>query len=111
MRSAGARLMLRVQAATDRLVAADTVRGSDARLAQQAQATFQQAVSHLTDLDPDPADRWAFTAVADLGLAAGDLDRAATIALKNAYWNPRPFTETDIRNLLQAAWEGTRPAS
>ena len=49
--------------------------------------------------------------LADLGLAKADLDRATAIALKNAYWNPRPFTETDIRNLLQAAWEGTRPAS
>jgi maleylacetate reductase len=49
--------------------------------------------------------------LADLGLAQADLDRAATIALKNAYWNPRPFTETDIRNLLQAAFQGTRPAS
>jgi maleylacetate reductase len=47
----------------------------------------------------------------DLGLAQADLPRAAEIAMKNSYWNPRPFTETDIRNLLQAAWNGTRPAS
>lgn len=49
--------------------------------------------------------------LADLGLAEADLPRAAEIAMKNKYWNPRPFTETDIRNLLQAAWEGTRPTS
>jgi maleylacetate reductase len=49
--------------------------------------------------------------LADLGLAEADLDRAAGIAMKNAYWNPRPFTKADIRNLLQAAWEGSRPAS
>lgn len=49
--------------------------------------------------------------LADLGLAEADLDRAAEIAMKNKYWNPRPFSQTDIRNLLQAAHQGTRPAS
>jgi maleylacetate reductase len=49
--------------------------------------------------------------LADLGLAEADLPRAAEIAMKNKYWNPRHFTESDIRNLLQAAWEGTRPTS
>ena len=47
--------------------------------------------------------------LADLGLRAQDLDRAAEIALKNAYWNPRPFTKGDIRDLLQAAYDGRRP--
>ncbi len=49
------------------------------------------------------------TRLSDLGLTEPDLDRAAAIALKNAYWNPRPFTRDDIRHLLQAAWEGRRP--
>ncbi|SPJ24160.1 maleylacetate reductase [Palleronia abyssalis] len=49
--------------------------------------------------------------LADLGLREADLDRAASIALKNSYDNPRPFDEADIRDLLQAAWEGTRPAA
>ncbi|KAA9005557.1 maleylacetate reductase [Histidinibacterium aquaticum] len=49
--------------------------------------------------------------LADLGLTEADLDRAAEIALKNKYENPRPFDERDIRELLQAAWEGTRPAN
>ncbi|QYZ71989.1 maleylacetate reductase [Neotabrizicola shimadae] len=47
--------------------------------------------------------------LADLGLTEADLDRAAGIALRNSYDNPRPFTERDIRDLLQAAWEGRRP--
>jgi maleylacetate reductase len=47
--------------------------------------------------------------LADLGLTEPDLDRAADIALTNAYWNPRPFSRDDIRNLLQAAYEGRRP--
>lgn len=49
--------------------------------------------------------------LADLGLSEPDLDRAADIALKNAYWNPRPFTRQDIRDLLQAAYEGRRPTN
>ncbi|MGQ0566220.1 MAG: maleylacetate reductase [Gemmobacter sp.] len=47
--------------------------------------------------------------LADFGMTEPDLDRAADIAMKNAYWNPRPFTRDDIRTLLQAAWEGRRP--
>ncbi len=49
--------------------------------------------------------------LADLGLTEPDLDRAADIALKNAYWNPRPFSRQDIRDLLQAAYEGRRPTN
>lgn len=48
--------------------------------------------------------------LADLGLSETDLDRAADIALKNKYDNPRNFERSDIRDLLQAAWEGRRPA-
>lgn len=47
--------------------------------------------------------------LSDFDLREADLDRAADIAMKNAYWNPRPFTRADIRTLLQAAWEGRRP--
>lgn len=47
--------------------------------------------------------------LSDLGMTEPDLDRAAELALKNAYWNPRPFNRSDIRNLLQAAFEGRRP--
>jgi maleylacetate reductase len=48
-------------------------------------------------------------ALRDLGLTEADLDKAARIAVANPYSNPRPFTESDIRGLLQAAWEGRRP--
>ncbi len=44
-----------------------------------------------------------------LGLAESDLDRAADLAVKSPYANPRPFDRTDIRALLQEAWEGRRP--
>lgn len=48
----------------------------------------------------------------ELGLAVGDLDKAAQIAMQNPYWNPRPIgmdSVTAIRNLLQNAWEGVSP--
>ena len=48
-------------------------------------------------------------ALRDLGLAEGDLDRAADIAVINPYWNPRPIERNAIRSLLQRAWEGARP--
>jgi maleylacetate reductase len=47
--------------------------------------------------------------LSDLGLSEADLDKAAEIAVQNSYENPRPFTQDDIRVLLQAAWEGQRP--
>ena len=48
--------------------------------------------------------------LADLGLSEDDLDRAAEVATRNPYSNPRPFDREAIRGLLQEAWEGRRPA-
>jgi maleylacetate reductase len=48
-------------------------------------------------------------ALRDIGLAEGDLDKAALIATENPYWNPRPVERDAIRALLQAAWDGTPP--
>ena len=45
----------------------------------------------------------------DLGLSESDLDKAAEMAVQNSYENPRPFTQGEIRSLLQAACEGRRP--
>jgi maleylacetate reductase len=49
--------------------------------------------------------------LAALGLSEGDLDRAADIAVETPYANPRPFDRVLIRDLLQAAWDGRRPAT
>ena len=49
------------------------------------------------------------TKLCDFGLSEADLDRTADIATKNPYWNPRAFDRSDIRALLQNAWEGRRP--
>lgn len=45
----------------------------------------------------------------DLGLTEQDLDRAADIATKNPYANPRPVTREGIRHLLQQAYDGHCP--
>ena len=44
-----------------------------------------------------------------LGMSESDLDRAADLAAANPYWNPRPVERNAIRELLQHAWDGTRP--
>lgn len=49
-------------------------------------------------------------ALRDIGMQAGDLDKACDIALQNQYPNPRPLEARALRELLQAAWEGARPA-
>lgn len=45
----------------------------------------------------------------DLGLSEADLDRAADLAVKNPYWNPRPVERQAVRDLLQRAWVGAQP--
>jgi alcohol dehydrogenase class IV len=49
-------------------------------------------------------------ALRDIGLRAGDLDRACDLALQTPYPNPRPLGRAALRQLLQDAFEGTRPA-
>lgn len=47
--------------------------------------------------------------LSDLGLTEQDLDRAADIATRNPYANPRPVTRDGIRHLLQQAYDGQCP--
>ena len=54
-------------------------------------------------------DHGAPTALRDLGMPAAGLDRAADLAVENRYPNPRPLERAALRELLQRAWEGTRP--
>jgi alcohol dehydrogenase class IV len=49
--------------------------------------------------------------LAAFGLGAADLDRAAELAVQDAYPNPRPVTGDGVRALLQDACEGRRPAA
>lgn len=58
-------------------------------------------------------DAGAPVALRDLGMNESDLDRATDLALSNPYWNPRevgPAQRDEIRQLLQGAFEGARPA-
>ncbi len=47
--------------------------------------------------------------LAALGVRSDDLDPMAEFATANPYWCPRPIEKTAIRDLLQRAFEGTRP--
>jgi maleylacetate reductase len=44
--------------------------------------------------------------LAELGVAAADLDPVADEVLANPYSNPRPVSRDDLRALLHAAWSG-----
>ena len=54
-------------------------------------------------------DVGAPSALRDLGMPEDGIDRAADIALKNRYWNPRPLERAAIRALIAAAWAGDAP--
>ncbi|MGE8365059.1 maleylacetate reductase [Cupriavidus sp.] len=56
-------------------------------------------------------DSGAPVALRDIGMPAADLDRACELAMQNQYPNPRPLEKNAIRQLLQDAFEGVRPAA
>lgn len=47
--------------------------------------------------------------LADMGLARGDLERAAELAVEGGYPNPRRSTVKEVRRLLEGAWRGGAP--
>ncbi|MBI5320565.1 maleylacetate reductase [Bradyrhizobium sp.] len=49
--------------------------------------------------------------LAEIGMPEGGIGRAAELAVKNPYWNPRTIEQEEIRNLLRRAWSGERPLS
>jgi alcohol dehydrogenase class IV len=50
------------------------------------------------------------TSLKEIGMPKNGLDKAADIAVKNPYWNPRPIERDAIRRLLDNAYHGRRPA-
>ena len=83
--------------------------------APEAMARIARALGG-DDGDDGPAALFALmrrvtrtASLADLGMAPPDLDKAAELATQNPYDNPRPVTRKDVRELLQAAWEGRAP--
>jgi maleylacetate reductase len=55
-------------------------------------------------------DNGAPVALRAIGMKQADLDKACDIAMSNQYPNPRPLERAALRQLLQDAFEGTRPA-
>ena len=49
-------------------------------------------------------------ALKDIGMPADGLDRAAKLATENPYYNPRPIEYSGVRQLLENAYYGKRPA-
>ncbi|HZV93996.1 MAG TPA: maleylacetate reductase [Caldimonas sp.] len=49
------------------------------------------------------------TALRDIGMPEAGLDRATDLAVQSQYPNPRPLERGAIRELLQRAFDGTRP--
>ena len=50
------------------------------------------------------------TSLKEIGMPEDGLDKAADIAVKNPYWNPRPIERDAIRQLLDDAYNGRRPS-
>lgn len=80
-----------------------------------AQAMARVAESLGSDDAPgglyDLAERLgARLALKDIGMREEDLDRAADLATRNPYYNPRPVTRDGVRALLDDAYHGRRPA-
>jgi maleylacetate reductase len=48
-------------------------------------------------------------ALRDIGMPETGIDRAADLAVTNAYWNPRPLDRNAVRDLIARAWAGEPP--
>lgn len=48
-------------------------------------------------------------ALRDIGMPRDGIERAADLAVRNAYWNPRALERDAIRDLILRAWGGERP--
>jgi alcohol dehydrogenase class IV len=48
-------------------------------------------------------------ALRDLGMPEDGIDKAADLAVRNPYWNPRPVERGAIRDLIARAFAGERP--
>jgi len=51
----------------------------------------------------------AKVALRDIGMPESGIDKAADLAVTNAYWNPRPLERDAIRDLIARAWAGESP--
>ena len=77
--------------------------------AMQKIAAALQASSAPAGVFDLAARHGAATSLQAIGMSSSDLDRAADLAMQNTYPNPVPLQRVRLRELLQRAWEGTRP--
>lgn len=85
----------------------------NAPAAPQAMAVLARASGHTSPAQAffDLAkDSGVPTALNDLGMPEHGIDKAADIAAKNPYWNPRALERNAIREVIYQAWAGIRPA-
>ena len=50
-------------------------------------------------------------ALRDIGMPESGIDKAADLAVTNAYWNPRPLERNAIRDFIARAWAGAAPVA
>ena len=51
-------------------------------------------------------------ALRDIGMPESGIDKAADLAVTNAYWNPRPLERRrHPRSLIARAWSGAAPVA
>jgi alcohol dehydrogenase class IV len=82
-------------------------KGAPAAMARIARALdAEDAATGLFDL---AAALGTKQSLAEIGLRAEDLDRAADLALESPYPNPTPITRAGLRALLDDAFHGRRP--
>jgi maleylacetate reductase len=82
---------------------------SDAPTAMERIARALGARSAADGLYDLAASLGAPVSLQALGMTRDQLDRAADLAVQNAYYNPRPITRDGIRSLLEDAFDGRRP--
>ncbi|HEX2541706.1 MAG TPA: maleylacetate reductase [Caldimonas sp.] len=78
--------------------------------AMQTMAGALQAASAARGFFDLNARHGGPTALQSIGMQAEDLDRAAALAVKDQYPNPRPLELVPVRRLLQRAFAGKPPA-
>jgi maleylacetate reductase len=78
----------------------------DAMAAIERALGSENAASGLRDLAKSLG---APLSLAQIGMPEDGIEKAADLAVKNAYWNPRPLEREAIRDLLNRAYHGAPP--
>jgi maleylacetate reductase len=77
------------------------------RRVERALGSVSDAAEGLFDLNLRVG---APTSLREIGMPADGLDRAARLATDNPYYSPRPIEYEPVRELLERAFEGSRPS-